>query len=261
MKTEPTKNNPWLCSRYSYLYEKLASRKNARHLDYGCYDGDVIKKLLKYGIISLGVGIDRNKQVLERAGNENVNSKCRFYHVDSVDQISDVVNGVKFSSISLLDVLEHVYDQNALLQNLRRVMESDALLIITLPKKNIFSFLDLGNWKFVFPSIHKYFYVLKFSREDYEKRYVICADGLIGDVEKEKRWHQHFSVSELCELLAQNGYDVIDIDGSGLFLRQLCILKLLIPARGVRKIIDRMIAVDACKFSSSNLFVTAKVKL
>lgn len=260
MKTKPTKNNPWSCSRYSYLYEILNSRDNTRHLDYGCYNGNVIKKLMDCGVISLGVGVDKNKQALKKAENENGNSECRFCHIDHVDQIAHVVNGVVFTSVSLLDVLEHVHDQDSLLQNIKKVMGPGAILVVTVPKKNIFSFLDLGNWKFVFPLIHKYFYILKYSRPEYEQRYVICADGLIGDVEKEKRWHQHFSVNELCELLSNNGFDVMDVDGSGFFVRQLSILKLLIPVSGVKKILDQLIAADARAFSSSNLFITAKVK-
>lgn len=258
MKTKPTTNNPWSCSRYSYLYEVLRKKDNNIHMDYGCFNGEILKKLMKSGIISLGVGIDKNTQALKEANDDKAG--CSFFHVDHVEQIPQVVNGVVFNGVSVLDVLEHVYDQDALLQNIRKVMDPDGVLVVTVPKKSVFSFLDLGNWKFVFPVVHKYYYVLRFSRSEYEKRYIVCADGLVGDVEKEKRWHQHFSVHELEELLGRNGFEVIDVDGSGFFVRPISIIKLIIPINFVKSFLDRLINIDACAFSSSNLFVTAKVR-
>ena len=227
-------------------------------MDYGCFNGDVVKKLVKSGVISLGVGIDKNMQALKEANNDKAG--CSFFHVAHANQIPQIANGIVFNSVSILDVLEHVYDQDALLQNIRKVMDPDGVVIVTVPKKIVFSFLDLGNWKFVFPVMHKFYYVLRFSRLEYEKRYVVCADGLFGDVEKEKRWHQHFSVPELKELLSRNGFEVIDVDGSGFFERPLSIIKLIIPIKFVKFVLERLINIDACAFSSSNLFVTAKVR-
>ena len=65
---------------------------------------------------------------------------------------------------------------------------------------------------------------------------------------------------ELEELLGRNGFEVINVDGSGFFVRPLSIIKLIIPINFVKSFLDRLINIDACAFSSSNLFVTAKVR-
>jgi ubiquinone/menaquinone biosynthesis C-methylase UbiE len=162
-----------------------------------------------------------------------------------------------FDSISILDVLEHIIDQHHILKALHRVLKPGAPLIVTVPKRNLLSFLDTGNFKFHFPRLHRLFYSLANSPEEYHKRYVACENGLFGDIEKGKGCHQHFSERELQELLEACGFKVVRFDGSGLFERFLILVESLLP-RFLRGPMQKLKRLDAETFASSNLFCLAE---
>jgi len=128
-------------------------------------------------------------------------------------------------------------------------------MIITVPKKHIFSFLDMGNFKFIFPTLHKIYYQLRYSKKEYNLRYVNNENGLYGDIENEKMWHQHFANSELEALLKSCGFTVIQFDGSGLFGRPLLIFSICIPF--IRPLAKKLKYWDARLFESMNCFAIA----
>jgi SAM-dependent methyltransferase len=117
----------------------------------------------------------------------------------------------------MFDVLEHIFDQLSVLREIYRVVKPGGLLFVTVPRRHVFSFLDLGNLKFIFPRAHKFVYTRMYSLGDYDYRYVNNPYGLIGDIEKEKSWHQHFTEEELVRLLTEAGFRVDHIDGYGRF--------------------------------------------
>ena len=77
--------------------------------------------------------------------------------------------------------------------------------------------MDLANFKFIFPGLHRYYYSFIHSKRAYQERYIENPNKLVGDIETEKRWHQQFSDNEMVELLTRNGFKVEEIDGFGLF--------------------------------------------
>jgi SAM-dependent methyltransferase len=163
-----------------------------------------------------------------------------------------------FESVSLLDVFEHLdYDyQSALLTELRRVLVPGGLLILTVPRKHVFSFMDVGNAKFRFPRLHRFYYSLRYGREKYEYRYVCNPFGLVGDIAASKRWHEHFSPKGLRTKLERHGFQAVDIDGSGLFTRPLVLARLVVPVPVIRRVINLCVKADAAVFSSMNLFIS-----
>ena len=251
MKTNLSENNPFGYSRYGYLFEKIKDNKSNMHLDFGAGDGKIIKKLVECGILQYGLGVDISKST-EYLDNDNIMiAKVSDLSLFSKNHIK------KFDSISMLDVLEHIYDQNSVLYQLGKMLKDNGIIIITVPRKHIFSFLDTGNYKFIFPALHKKFIVYTKGRDYYFSKYEDPDNPLFGDVEKSKMWHQHFSINEIHELLLNNGFKIIDVDGSGLFNRILSIIKYIMP-RCCNKIFDIIINFDNKLFSSSNLFVTAR---
>jgi SAM-dependent methyltransferase len=253
MKTNISELNPFGPDRYGFLWEVLSKNSKGIHLDYGAYDGRVIKTLVVSNVVEEAVGVDLNAEIVkeffatmpDNASLVSIEKPIRLSYPDNY-----------FDSVSILDVIEHVYDQKYVLNEIYRVLKPQGLIVVTVPKKHVFSWLDMGNYKFVFPGIHRFFYEMKHSKEEYEKRYSKSKDGLFGDVEAEKMWHQHFSEFELSQLLEECGFTTINVDGSGLFLRPLSITKYFLSP--LRKILNSIIEIDAKHFESTNLFCAAQ---
>jgi ubiquinone/menaquinone biosynthesis C-methylase UbiE len=164
-----------------------------------------------------------------------------------------------FSSVTILDVLEHIHEQTELLAELNRVLKNKGTLIVTVPGQHLFSSLDRGNFKFLFPRLHRWYYCLQHSREEYERRYVSSPEGLIGDISAKKRWHEHFSRKKLGKLLTDAGFSIIDFDGTGFFSRVIGNVKH--PLRWIKpayKALSILQNFDAKMFESTNLFCAAE---
>lgn len=223
------------------------------HLDFGCYEGRFLDALSHKNIARL-VGVDAAREPIER-GRQNL-PHLELHHLTRLPL--PFAEG-EFSSVSLMDVLEHVPDQRGLLAELHRVLESGGLLIVTVPGQHVFSLLDVGNLKFRFPRLHRWHYCRTHSPAEYEYRYQSNPDGLIGDVSADKQWHEHFSRTKLRRLLEGAGFRVECFDGTSLFVRPLRITNLILgKLRPLRSAIDRMIALDARWFQSANLFCQAR---
>lgn len=257
MKTELSAGNPFGYDRYGYAWERTRQyASGGRHLDYGSYDGHVARQFLKTGIVSTAVAAD--------VVDVESNYRQRF-EVSTVEtpEFAPVENyrlaypDGSFDSASLLDVLEHVADQQAVLSELRRLLKPGGLLVVTVPARHLFSFLDTGNWKFRFPRLHRWFYVRRHSRSEYETRYRNSESGLIGDIEAAKSWHEHFSPENLASVLRMHCFEPIDLDGAGCLARPLAIAKYLAP-EGLSRRLDILIRIDASWGSATHLFSTSR---
>lgn len=255
MRTFISTENPFGANRYGFLWEKLSLFKHGRHLDYGAYDGNVLIKLALSRVIKEGVGVDVNKNIVNSSTNLPENISLITIETGSKLPFEEKT----FDTVSILDVVEHIHDQKLVLNELNRILNPGGKIIVTVPRKYIFSFLDVGNFKFIFPRLHKIAYQLKYSKEEYHKRYVECANGLFGDIEVEKKWHQHFSNKELADLLRKCGFTNVEFDESGLFARPLIMLSLLFPF--AKSFINRIIEIDYKKFGQMNLFCMAEKQL
>ncbi|UCD28777.1 MAG: class I SAM-dependent methyltransferase [Planctomycetota bacterium] len=257
MKTRISSDNPFGYNRYGYAWEHVPT-DGAAHLDYGCYGGNLLNSLRAKGVSRL-VGLDASREAIG-IGQEKF-PKLELIHVDA--NVPLPFEDKIFNSISIIDVLEHIHidDQIRLLKEFRRVLLDDGILIITVPRQHVFSFLDMGNLKFRFPTLHKWLYCLGHSKQEYQYRFVSNPDGLVGDVSAKKRWHEHFTPSHMADLLSKADFKVVEFDGSGLFMRII---------RGLRKLLgwigpaDRMFrklgSWDMKRFQSVNLYCVAKIQ-
>jgi SAM-dependent methyltransferase len=244
MKTPISPHNPFGHTRYGFAFEHLTP--GSRCLDYGCARGDFLAQVRATIPIDY-VGVDRNRL------NETTAAEDR--HVVHIASPRTPFADGTFDTVTLLDVIEHVHDQLAVLQELLRVLKPSGHLIVTVPRKHVFSFLDLGNLKFRFPRLHKAFIVARHSSQHYRDHYEENPDGLFGDVEALKGWHEHFSEADLTALLARAGFEVEVTDGSGLFVRPLVLLDVLklgflVPGR-LREL-------DLACFAAMNLYCVAR---
>ncbi len=253
MRTTPGPKNPYGYNRYGYAWAHVPT-DGAAHLDFGCGDGRFLTQLTGKHIGTL-VGVDIDRDAVKRAQAQS-HGRYEVVHIDRVTPLP--FPDKTFSSVTLLDVLEHVDDQRGLLNELHRILEDNGLLIITVPGRHLFSVLDMGNMKFRFPNLHRWYYCRNHDRSEYEQRYSTNPDGLIGDVSAAKRWHEHFSHNTLNRLLTECGYVVTEFDGTGYFARLLKIVAwLTTKVPSCRRAIERVMTADAHRFKSSNLFCIA----
>jgi ubiquinone/menaquinone biosynthesis C-methylase UbiE len=253
MKTKITTDNPHRYDRYGFAWQHVP-HGSAAHLDFGCYKGSFLRSLDNKNITNR-VGVDISRQAIDEAKLKHPDLATIHLNQTTPLPFSDK----EFQSITLMDVLEHVYEQIELLKELRRVLRDDGILIVTVPGKHLFSCMDTGNLKFRFPRLHKWYYCKMHSRQEYEKRYSQNPDGLIGDVSAKKAWHEHFSQRQMKELLDKAGFTVREFDGNGYFCRPLSIINKffgLIPP--IHRAINRIIELDYKHFESSNLFCLAE---
>jgi len=255
MRTRPSPDNPYGYSRWGFAWEHVP-RAGRGHLDFGCGDGAFLASLRAKAVGQL-VGVDISRDAVAAA-------RARFPDLD-VRHIGrtaplDFPDGA-FSSVTLMDVLEHVHEQADLLAELRRILAGGGLLIVTVPRRGVFSCLDMGNWKFRFPRLHRWCYLAARSREDYERRYVAGPDGLVGDVSARKRWHEHFSQAGLAAVLGRAGFEPVAFDGSSLLARPLAPLAWLMRKVPVLRLAARVFEqLDGRLFRSMNLFCLARPK-
>ncbi|GAG01110.1 unnamed protein product, partial [marine sediment metagenome] len=191
MKTEISPENPYSYNRYGFAWQ-CVPEGGAAHLDFGCYDGAFLRSLKEKGIARL-FGVDISHEAVCKAHHQF--PELEIIHISETVPLP-FEDGL-FTSITILDVIEHVYEQGALLDELNRVLKDNGTLIVTVPGQHLFSFLDIGNLKFRFPRLHRWYYCRKHSREEYECRYVSNPDGLVGDISAKKHWHEHFSRAKL----------------------------------------------------------------
>lgn len=253
MNTKLSTENPHGYNRYGFAWENIPEKCKA-HLDFGCWDAFFLKSL-DNKFIKRVVGVDVSPDAIRKANNKfpEIEAKC------ITGTIPLPFEDKLFSSISVLDVLEHICEQKELIGELHRILDDDGVLIITVPGRHFFSFLDMGNLKFCFPGLHKWYYCLNHSREEYEYRYVSNPEGLIGDVSDKKRWHEHFSKTKLRSLLETSGFRVVKFDGSGFFMRVIYNIKFFIKwIKFLQSFIQKLIEADFKLFKSANLFCIAR---
>ena len=256
MHTKISPDNPYRYNRWCFAWEYVPSQVSA-HLDFGCNKGDFLNSLKAKNIARL-VGVDISEDAVRQG--QLLFPELEIIKIKNASQFP--FDDASFDSITILDVLEHVYEQGELLTELNRLLKHKGRLVVTVPGRHLFSFLDMGNLKFRFPRLHRWYYCLKHTQEEYERRYVANPNGLIGDISSKKRWHEHFSRAKLHKLLKEAGFDVIDFDGTGFFSRVIgnvgYILKWLKP---VNKVLGKLQHFDNRLYESTNLFCAAEKSL
>ncbi len=251
MHTKISQNNPYGNNRWGFAWEKIEAG-GGHHLDYGCHDGAFLNALKNKGFSRL-VGVDVSQEAIDHG--KKLYQDIELMRIEAEKRLP-FDNGT-FSSITILDVLEHVYEQRELLSELNRVLVEGGDLVVTVPGKHFFSFMDIGNLKFRFPKLHRWHYLRSHSREEYDHKYACNPNGLIGDISSKKRWHEHFSRKKLEALLCQSGFCVVEFDGSGFFPRLIGALNYFVPRR-CKSLGRKLAKIDAKRFESTNLFCVAE---
>ncbi|MEO5899290.1 MAG: class I SAM-dependent methyltransferase [Ilumatobacteraceae bacterium] len=249
----PVADNPFdrhPLRRYAFAWQMLDGR-TGRHLDVGCGTGEFLGALYDSGILACE-GADPHPGYL---------AEIRRVHPDlplhalRVGGPLDVPG--RYASVTLLDVLEHVPDEGVLLDEIHRVLDDDGLLVLTVPRRHVFSFLDPDNAKFRFPRLHRWVYSRRFGADVYRERFDDLSNDLRGDMSIGKDCHTNYRTEAVLRLLRDHGFAPTLVTGSNLFWRWLQIPALLTGGR-LRRLLERGIHLDGRLFTSANLFVAAR---
>jgi SAM-dependent methyltransferase/UDP-N-acetylglucosamine transferase subunit ALG13 len=237
--------------RYAYAWEELWAL-DGRHLDVGCGSGDFLG-ILAESTSRTCVGVDPHPGYVRHA-------RRRFPHLE----VAHVGVGVplpypdaSFSSVSLLDVLEHCPNEDQLLAEVRRVLRPQGMLVLTVPARHIFSWLDPDNVKFRFPRVHRAVYSQRFGVDVYRERFEDTGNGLFGDSSLGKGQHTNYRRDWLVDRLRMHAFEIVRESGANLFWRWFHGPSLLAGPR-LRARLEQAICVDGKLFHRANLFLTAR---
>jgi SAM-dependent methyltransferase len=249
VRRNPFRGHP--LHRYAYAWEELWAL-DGRHLDVGCGTGDFLGVLAETTGRAC-VGVDPHPTYVGDA-------RQRFPHLD-VTQV-DVGAPLPypdacFNSVSLLDVLEHCPNEDDLLAEVRRVLRPGGVLVLTVPARHVFSWLDPDNVKFRFPRLHRAVYSRRFGVDIYRERFEDIGNGLVGDSSLDKGEHTNYRRDWLADRLQAHDFEIIRESGANLFWRWFHGPSLLAGPR-LRARLEQAIWLDGKLFHSANLFLTVR---
>ncbi|MCC7293301.1 MAG: methyltransferase domain-containing protein [Phycisphaerales bacterium] len=166
-----------------------------RVLDYGCSTGVFIQRIVNRCDECHAVDVDP-ASVAEAAKIKGVRAFTLPPATTAAPAPRLPFPDAYFDTVLIIEVIEHVSDERAILRELARVLKPGGKLLLTTPHKGLLTWLDPANLKFVFPRLHRFIYKTVLRRgEYYETRF--CAKrqeetGLIGSVAAgENPWHRH----------------------------------------------------------------------
>lgn len=235
-------------ARYGWAFAQLHNREG-EHLDLGIGDATFLKELVDHTRLRV-TGADPHVGNLSAA--HKVLPHARLVRVGERLPFASQT----FDSVSFLDVLEHTPDDEAACSEIARVLRPGGLLVMSVPAKHVFSFLDPDNAKFHFPRLHRRVYSAWFGRETYQQRFEDSSDGLRGDMAWDRQEHTNYQPERIVQLLLRHGLTPLTRDGANLFWRFFQVPALLMPTR-LGHAFDRPLRWDGRHFARANLFITA----
>lgn len=147
-------------SSHSTALNILNKKENLRILDVGCGTGAFASKVNRKNKIT-GIGILPASEV-------QVDRFDKYYSHDLNNGLPDeILNDTKFDFVLLLDIIEHLVDDEKLLASVKRVLNNEGKIILSVPNiANVFIRLNLLFGRFpysdkgILDKTHLHFYTL-----------------------------------------------------------------------------------------------------
>jgi len=173
---------------------KWIDKKVGNLLDIGCASGyftvyfkNKAKKVY---------GVDVKNEMIDEA--KKLYPEIKFFVIKS-EKLP--FNSNMFDVVTILDVLEHVKDDKKMITEIDRILKKDGLLIMSVPHKGLFTFLEPDYIKTSIPSVYKLFYFLIKRRKPQINSYI----------------HKHYSLMEINKL-TKNKFEIINLHIGGSIL-------------------------------------------
>lgn len=140
-------SNAYSRIKNAYIIELLGNIHRKRFLDYGCGPGMFLGHAAKAGA-SLVVGIDIEETVLSTARyfteKQGIADACTFLVRDRFPSISPAA---RFDAILLKDVLEHVEEDQSLLNAAAKALSPDGIVVISTQNALSLNYLIEGTYQ------------------------------------------------------------------------------------------------------------------
>lgn len=168
----------------------------SRFLDYGCGACGLLEVIADR--CEECHGVDVNESVLAAAREAHPTFELTCIGLDGKTPYPDG----HFDTVALIEVIEHVPDEARTLAEIGRILKPGGRLLLTTPHAGLLTFLDLGNFKFLFPRTHRFIHrrVLR-NKAYYEQRFSEGREkGLVGDISvapDRKPWHRHYKPEQM----------------------------------------------------------------
>ncbi|GEM_PF-1176760 len=108
---------------------RLKKNVRSRILDIACNDGVLTHSYLKYGEV---IGVDINKRAIAATKKKGIKAFCM-----DISELSESYNE-SFDVIIAGDIIEHIFDSDAFLMHINRLLKPGGSLLLTTP--NVASF-------------------------------------------------------------------------------------------------------------------------
>jgi len=246
------KNNPFgLSGVYRYYLAFGSISKCERMLDVGCGDGRFISKVDQ---VEGRYGCDPSLKAISLAREKYKN--IDFKVINQGDKLP--YKSSYFDLVTALEVLEHVADRKAFIEELYRVLKPGGKLILTTPHAGLTGWFDVGNLKFRFPGVHRAIVEFVKGKDYYMDVYM---GSMCGDMSKGLTEHHHFTAEEIKRLL-KGKFRVENLLAYGLFVPFVLLVKDFLKAVLGKepKFIKNLVMLDAKLFTGKvgySIFVEA----
>lgn len=122
-------------NRLNEIVKCMPVGKNQEVLDAGCGEGHLLERLHKKNKNNHFFGIDVTKIALEKAA-----IRCNFADLRMADLLNTGYEDAFFDVIFCTEVLEHIYEYQKVICELKRILKPNGSLIITLPNEGMWRF-------------------------------------------------------------------------------------------------------------------------
>ena len=163
LKDNPDLNFEWTITEscaHKYLFKTIKNifsrfkiAFNSNILDAGCGSGFIDSNLHLHGYKNIW-GFDNSDSGIKLAKNTYASLQDRFFiHNAYEENLPDALQKIRFDVVLSVEVIEHLYSPKIYLENIKRWLNKDGLLILTTPyhgylKNLLISLVNKSDWHF-----------------------------------------------------------------------------------------------------------------
>lgn len=129
-----TSKNPLVkfvhCQRLEAIAGAMPKKEGLKVLDAGCGEGHLLEELHKRNPSNHYYGVDATEVAIQKARQRSPFATC-----DLMDLSALTFEDNFFDVITITEVLEHIYDYQSVINELKRVLTRNGILIITFPNE------------------------------------------------------------------------------------------------------------------------------